>query len=244
MIQRKLFNEVRAFLQAKADAAQAQRWARYFTEGYDAYGVDYKDPEWKALQDKWAERFRTGPPAVWLEAVDPLVRSGKYEEASFAVLMAIALEEHDSPEVWNAIGGWFDGGIRNWGHTDVLCSECLARCVLTGAVPLKSLVEWRKSPHKYQRRAVPVTMVKLLKTAKDFKPFFRAIEPLMHDEERVVQQGLGWFLREAWKKQPGPSEEFLLRYKETCPRLIVQYATERMDAAGKTRFRRSQKVRA
>jgi 3-methyladenine DNA glycosylase AlkD len=65
------------------------------------------------------------------------------------------------------------------------------------------------------------------------------IEPLMTDKEREVHQGVGWFLREAWKIEPAPVEEFLLKYKDTAPRLIFQYATEKMTAEGKSRFRRS-----
>ena len=36
------------------------------------------------------------------------------------------------------------------------------------------------------------------------------------DPEREVHQGVGWFLREAWKIEPLPVEEFLLKYKETA----------------------------
>ena len=239
MSPQQIVREVRAFCRSRADAALAQRWARYFKEGYDAYGIDYKDPAWGALQSEWIERLRAASPTIWLDAGDLLVRTGKYEEASFALHLAIGLKEHDSPETFARIGGWFDGGIRNWGHTDVLCSDCLARYFRNGVVPLEALTQWRDSPHKYQRRAVPVTLIKLLKPASNLKPLFRLIAPIMLDPERVVQQGLGWFLRECWKRQPCPTEEFLLRYKETCPRTIVQYATERMDAAGKARFKRS-----
>ena len=91
-----------------------------------------------------------------------------------------------------------------------------------------------KSPHKYMRRAVPVMLIKALESRKDLKPFFRVIEPLMHDEERVVQQGTGWFLREAWKRNPKPVEAFLLKHKETAARLIYQYATEKMTPRRKT----------
>jgi len=243
MIPQQVFREVRAFCRAHADAAQAKRWARYFTEGYDAYGVDYKDPEWTSLQAAWADRLRGGPAAIWLDAGDLLVRTGKYEEASFALRLAITLEEHDSPETFARLGGWFAGGIRNWGHTDVLCGDCLTRYLVRKVVPLKALIEWRDSPHKYQRRAVPVALIGVLKTASSFQPLFRGIAPLMHDPERVVQQGLGWFLREAWKRQPAETEAFLLQYKDTCPRTIVQYATERMDAAGKARFKRAKAAR-
>jgi hypothetical protein len=61
----------------------------------------------------------------------------------------------------------------------------------------------------------------------------------MHDDERVVHQGLGWFLREAWKRDAADVEPFLLRFKDSAPRLIFQYATERMAAADKARYKAS-----
>ena len=65
----------------------------------------------------------------------------------------------------------------------------------------------------------------------------------MLDPERVVQQGLGWFLREAWKKTPAPVEAYLTGWKDTAPRLIFQYATEKMSAADRARFRRAKSRR-
>jgi 3-methyladenine DNA glycosylase AlkD len=46
---------------------------------------------------------------------------------------------------------------------------------------------------------------------------FSFIEPLMLDEQRVVQQGLGWFLREAWKLKRKETEAFLLKWKDESP---------------------------
>ncbi|MDP4292683.1 MAG: DNA alkylation repair protein, partial [Bacteroidota bacterium] len=51
--------------------------------------------------------------------------------------------------------------------------------------------------------------------------------------------GIGWFLREAWTIQPSETEAFLLRWKETAPRLIFQYACEKMTAEQKLQFKRS-----
>jgi len=70
---------------------------------------------------------------------------------------------------------------------------------------------------------------------------FRIIEPLMLDGEIFVQKGLGWFLREAWKIHPEETEEFLLKWKDTCGRTIIQYATEKMDKENKARFRKAKK---
>ena len=137
------------------------------------------------------------------------------------------------------IAGWFESGILNWALCDVLCGEVLSQFLLDDIVGLDALEPWVESKHKYQRRAVPVTLIKTLKSRRDYGPLFTLIEPLMSDREKVVQQGTGWFLREAWRRQPKPAEAFLMRFKETCPRLIVQYATEKMDKVARARFRRT-----
>ena len=64
------------------------------------------------------------------------------------------------------------------------------------------------------------------------------IDPMMGDSEKVVHQGLGWFLREAWKRDPQSVESFLMKWKDTCARLIIQYATEKMNKEEKLRFRK------
>ena len=38
----KLFNEIRAFCKKNADDKIVQKYAKYFVEGYDAYGIDGK----------------------------------------------------------------------------------------------------------------------------------------------------------------------------------------------------------
>ena len=60
----------------------------------------------------------------------------------------------------------------------------------------------------------------------------------MVDKDREVHQGVGWFLREAWKKNHEVTESFLLKWKDRAPRLIIQYATEKMTKEEKLRFRK------
>jgi 3-methyladenine DNA glycosylase AlkD len=88
---------------------------------------------------------------------------------------------------------------------------------------------------------VPVAMIEILKETADFQLLFDFIEPLMLDQERVVQQGLGWFLREAWKIRKNETEAFLFKWKNEAPRLIYQYATEKMTANEKKRFKKEKK---
>lgn len=60
----------------------------------------------------------------------------------------------------------------------------------------------------------------------------------MDDKEEDVQKGLGTLLREIWKKYPEVAESFLLKWKNSCGRKIIQYATEKMDKEYKAKFKR------
>ena len=231
--------EIRDFCVANADPALVAKYAKFFREGYDAFGLNYKNPGWQANRKSWGDRLRAAGPTAYLEAGDILVRTGKYEEAAFAIEFAADLSDLHTADTFSRLAGWFDGGIRNWAHTDVFCSLVLSRFLVEGIVQLEALAPWVASQHKYQRRAAPVMLIPLLKQSKDHRPLLSLIEPLMSDAAREVQQGAGWFLREAWKLEPKPTEEFLMRYKDSAPRLIFQYATEKMTPAQRSRFRKA-----
>lgn len=238
-ISKQIAGEIRAFCEAHADPERVRKYARYFVEGYDAYGVDHKLPEWDASRKEWLRRLKRAGLAALLDTCDLLVRPGKYEEVFTAILFVADWPEEYSPDVFARIGRWFEEGIGNWAQVDTLSGQILGKFLTRGIVDIAAFQPWVASTLKYQRRAVPVTLIGLVKGSCDLKLPLRLIEPLMRDPEKVVQQGTGWFLREAWKRQPEPTETFLLRHTDTCPRLIVQYATEKMDAAARQRFKRS-----
>lgn len=231
--------EIRAWCEAHANPEQAARYARYFTEGYDAWGCGGKNPAWTAKQAEWLETYRGLGVRGFLKLGELLLAGGKYEEGGLAILFLAKYRDRMDAKSFQKLSRWFEAGIRNWGHTDVLCSEVIAPLLAEGRVGLDELAPWRESPLKYQRRAVPVGMLGLLKTTDGVPDLLNFLRPLMMDPERVVQQGLGWFLRESWKKSVRPVEAFLMEWKDRSPRLIFQYATERMAAGARGRFRRN-----
>jgi hypothetical protein len=60
----------------------------------------------------------------------------------------------------------------------------------------------------------------------------------MSDREGEVHRGAGGFLREVWKLKREVTEEFLLKWKDSSPGLIFQYACEKMSAEEKLRFKK------
>ncbi len=233
-----IYTDILSFCQANENPALVQKYSRYFKEGgYDAYGVSYP-----LMQEK--VKSILAEPGINLDIILQLSRllipGTKYEEPSFALMLVKAMKKQYTKSTFTEIGHWFNIGIRNWAHTDALCSEIIS-VFLQKLIPYGDLKGWMIGKNKFQRRAVPVSLIKLMKETRLVMEYVRFIEPLMMDPEREVHQGVGWFLREAWKIQPEPVEEFLLNYKNSAPRLIFQYATEKMSKEGKERFRKEKK---
>ena len=250
----RLVREIRDYCAAHANLQGATRYERYFKEGYDAWGLlDKGNPFFTERRDEWLRRYADIGIEGFIEAGEQLFASGKYEEGAIAIQFLEKRRAEMDCAAALALARWFQGGIRNWAHCDVLCGELLAPLLKDGRLPLDALSSWRTSPLRFQRRAVPVAMLGLLPPLvkgraisagerRRIKPLLAFVRPMMLDTERVVHQGLGWFLREAWKRAPDVVEPFLLEYKDTAARLIFQYATEKMTPAGKARFRAAKRA--
>jgi 3-methyladenine DNA glycosylase AlkD len=237
---KRLADEIRLYCSEHQNPELAAKYARYFREGYDSWGLmDGKSEVWEDKKREWFERYRSLGLPGFLRYGAQAFRHGKYEEGALAIqFVARLLDEFDLGHL-KEMEKWFDSGVRNWAHADVLCSLVLGPLLERRQIDLKALAGWRESKWKYQRRTVPVAMINLVRAGNPVEPLLEFVTPLMMDEERVVHQGVGWFLREAWKKRPDPVERLLLEWKDRAARLIYQYATEKMSAPEKNRFRRA-----
>lgn len=234
----KIVEEIRNFCQNNADEKVIVKYGRYFKEGYDAYGVAYDFIEKKLKEILSREHFSL---PLSLEVAKILIPSGKYEEMSFACSLTKNCKKEFTIETFHAIEEWFELGINNWAHTDFICGEITPYFLEKGIVDLSAFASWRTAENKFQRRAVPVSFIKPFKKGWDLFEMIDFIDPLMMDKERVVHQGLGWFLRECWKKQPETVEVFLHKWKNDAARLIFQYATEKMTKEYRLQFRKEKK---
>jgi 3-methyladenine DNA glycosylase AlkD len=232
--------EIVEFCHANSDESVIKKYSRYFKEGYDAYGIDSKTIV--SQKTKWLDSWKNEMTIDdYMNLGDILISTGKFEEADFAIQFISSKQDNFSIEIFNRIGKWLENGIQNWGNTDVLCMVVLCEFIYNKIVQPKDFTSWTESISKWRRRAVPVTFVEVIKKGHKIEPILSVIELLMEDDEEDVQKGLGTLLREIWKKQPETAEAFLLKWKDSCGRKIIQYATEKMDKDSKKRFKRSKK---
>jgi 3-methyladenine DNA glycosylase AlkD len=232
-----IYNDIVAYCKAHYNEEIVKKYSRYFKEGvFDSWGLTRE-----ILTSKIDDLIETigDDHELIRDTCKILVKGVKYEETSFAINLYRSMSKDFSRETFKDLTIWFETGITNWGHCDVISGDLIFILLSRKLITYNDLKPWLKAKNKYQRRAVPVSLIKLLKTTPDFNKFFEFIEPLMTDPEREVHQGVGWFLREAWKLNNNETEKFLMKWKEISPRLIYQYACEKMTAEVKGRFKRS-----
>lgn len=231
--------EINEFCVSHSDESIVRKYSRYFREGqYNAYGVPLDLIISKSNEIiKNAGNDKEG--LIKLSLM--LVKSHKYEETVFAIRFFGSFIKVADKRYFTELGKWFDNGINNWALSDTICGELLAPLLLKKIISPSDLEPWIKAENKFKRRAVPVAYIKPAKKGGDIKEYLKITEPLMSDTEREVHQGQGWFLREAWKVDRSIVEEFLGKWKQESPRLIFQYACEKMTSEEKERFKRTKR---
>jgi len=229
--------EIREYCEANSDEKFILKYARFFKHGYHAWGVNpiLLKQQAKIWINCWKKDWKL---ADFIQLGNILIQSGKYEEASFALLFVAAHKKEFTSETFSHIGYWLENGIQNWAHTDGICSELIKPLIVKKIITVTQFEAWRKSHSIWKQRAIPVSLIHAVKNKQDIVPLLQLIEPLMLSQIREVQQGLGWFLREAWKLHSADTELFLLKWKDSCGRIIIQYATEKMNKEEKTIYKK------
>ena len=235
---KEIVHKAETYLAPKADPQNVKKYSRYFKENYDAWGNSREDLS--ALHQQIVRDYSYLSPKDILKLGLQLFAHGKHEMGTLAIgLMETRLKDSDK-EIFNGLKAWFDQGVNNWAHADYLCSKVCPWFLQKGIVEFEAFSLWIVAKSRWTRRAAPVSMIKIKKTA-DPIAMLDFIEPLMTDPERVVHQGTGWFLRELWKVYPLEVEEYLYHHRNTAARLIIQYATEKISKEERLRFRKDKK---
>ncbi len=232
--------EIREFCINNSDPGIIKKYQRYFKDGYDGYGIE--DNLLRAQIDQWIVQWKDEMTVDNCLALgDELMKHGRFEEKSLAIILLKSRRQEFTKDTFNRIGNWFDYGINNWATTDVLCMYIVSALLVDKVIDFNDLKSWIDKESEWQRGVVPVALVELDKLTKDLKPAvaIELIEPLILDGSEYVQKGIGTLLRGLWKKYPSQIEDFLMKWKDQCGRLIVQYATEKMEKEYRKKFRRS-----
>jgi 3-methyladenine DNA glycosylase AlkD len=231
-----LIKDIKMYCREHASAGNVLKYSKYFKEPYVAHGLT--QPQIREKVKTLLKDNEVSLPVI-MNITPALFESGMYEEIMFSLLLLDGRAKFFSRETFDFLSGLFEIGVTNWAHADTIGMNVAPHFLKRNIIGIEELETWLVSNNRFQRRCVPVTLIKSLKTTTQYHRMFSAIEPLMTDPHREVHQGVGWFIREAWKRQPGQAERFLFTWKDRAPRLIIQYACEKMTAEGKAQFKKT-----
>ena len=232
--------EIREFCESNSDPEIIKKFQKYFKGGYDGYGID-KNVFEKQIEN-WIENWKDEMTIdSYLMLGDELIKNGRYDEKNLGITFLTKKRTDFSKDTFNRIGKWFEYGINNWATTDVLCWLIISSLLIDKVIDFDDLKSWNDSESEWKRRAVPVALVELDKITKVLKldDAIELIEPLMLDDSEYVQKGIGTLLRGLWRKYPAEIEVFLMKWKDQCGRLIIQYSTEKMNKEYRKKFRKT-----
>lgn len=214
---REIYRYVEHYFWDHENPALVIRNSRLYTEGYDAYGLS--DEELRQIKYQVLEKFEPSPLEL-AELGTIFIRTGKFEFGSLAISLLKKHRPRLTREIFEIVSTWFDKGVENWSHCDLLAIKIIPVCLELGLCTLEDLEPWREKESKWARRAAILTLIYLAKNDTAPQTLLDFIEPLMKDRERQVQQALGRFLSKLREKDPEIVEEFLHTHKTKIPRLL------------------------
>jgi len=111
------YNDFVAYCEQHADPQMVKKYARYFKENYDAYGLT------QPLMDEKVKEIlaNKGFNLELLEKAAPLFfKNGKYETTSLLLSLLNRMHKQYTPHLFDVVDSWFAMGISNWAHAEIL----------------------------------------------------------------------------------------------------------------------------
>lgn len=160
-----------------------------------------------------------------IRVADRLFRGRVLEEKVFAVFLLQNLTEDFGDTEFRLFESWLSR-ITSWADHDGLVHYLISPMVAAKTSRTSSVFAWARSPNRWHRRAACVALIRGARGKMLVPQIKRLTRILLHDEDDMVQKGLGWLLRETAKYNAPVAIPFLLQIKPRAPRLVLRTACE------------------
>jgi len=138
------------------------------------------------------------------------------------------LKRHFEPRHFDVFESWLKNYVTGWGSTDHLCIQSLGYLLHMYPELVERVKKWTSSNNLWVKRASAVSLIYGLRRGVFLKDAFEIADDLLHDQEMYVQKGYGWMLKEASKLYRAEVFNYVIKHKDTMPRLSLRYAIEKM----------------
>jgi 3-methyladenine DNA glycosylase AlkD len=222
-------DHIRRALKDGGSAPHSEEARHFFKEEVQSRGW------YTAELRKFAVRFRRN--IVRERGLDFLVHvadqlfSGQIlEEKVMAVFLLEKQTRQFGDHEFQLFASWLDR-ISSWADHDALAHYLLAPMVAAEPARCREIFLWADSPNRWRRRAACVALIRGARARQFRAEIVRLSNQLLHDEDDMVQKGLGWLLREEAKADPKGAVPYLMKIRNTAPRRVLRTACETLSLA-------------
>lgn len=219
-----LAERIMAEVRDSGDPDREAQLRRYFREPIESHGLTSQQS--KDIARKYYPEVK-GDLDEAIRLTGELLSRRNLSFSSVALRILERFSRQIEPSHFQIFDGWVEY-LTNWATTDHLCTKIIAEAVKKDPGLAERLLEWTGSDNRWRRRAAAVSLVPLARRSEMLGDVFKVADRLMTDGDDMVQKGVGWMLKEASKKHPEEIREYLLRWREESPALILRYASEKL----------------
>ncbi len=220
---------IRRVLLNGASAPHTEEVQRFFKEEIRSRGW-YTD-ELRKVAVRFRKAILNDCDQEFLLAVaDKLFRGSILEEKIFAVVMLQgAVGQFGEPE-FKLFSSWLPR-VSTWADHDALASYLLGPMIAAEPRRARVVFAWAKSRNRWLRRAAAVSLIRPIREHKCRREVAQISNLLLNDEDDMVQKGLGWLLRESAKYDHDQTLPYLMKLRDSAPRLVIRTACETLPMA-------------
>lgn len=124
----------------------------------------------------------------------------------------------------------FSGGIRDWGNCDSLSSRVVCELIKRDPSVADKIREWKDADCMWKRRSACVSFVKIARFGDHSERIIDICTSTVRCQERFVQLGTGWVLRELSLADRDLVVQFIKDGYAHFTREGLRYAIEKMSA--------------
>ncbi|NLO11978.1 MAG: DNA alkylation repair protein [Candidatus Cloacimonetes bacterium] len=234
-LQQEIFDMCLQYLYAHENPQQMIKNSSLFKEGYDAFGLS--DNEQRELRDMVLDRYNPSPREI-ADLGHIFFSTHKYEFGLLAVQLIKKHRPRMDRYVYEAVFKWLEEGVENSALADILSNKITPVFLELGIASLDDFETWRTASSKWTRRTAALTMLYLMDKASPER-LLEYIKPLLNDEDKDVQYGVGFFLRELWGMHSEEVEAFLIKHKDGAAPMVLHLASQKMSIDKKKQLGRN-----
>jgi 3-methyladenine DNA glycosylase AlkD len=215
-----------------AEHAAGVQW--FFKEKIKSHGWRTADLR-RAMRRCRREILRAHDFGFLVNVADKLFSSSVLEEKVAGVFLLEQLHGQCGDREFRLFESWLDR-ISSWADHDGLVHDLIAPMIAADPKRARSVFRWAKSESRWHRRAACVALIRGARVKMFFPEIVRLSNFLLADKDDMVQKGLGWLLRETAKFDAKRTVPYLMKIRESAPRLVLRTACETLPASARKKI--------